>query len=192
MVEMGYLMSKHSGGRSSSSSMNNGDEEFEEADVWEAAHDHGHDPRSSSNFMMKKSKSSNSFANSSSTKKKAPRSSHESSSTSSMGAHHHHHHHHHGGQPQSSGPLLAPGWPHNSAGLSHRSSSKPDFCNSGYQEQQDEDEEEMIPPHEFIARRLARTQISASVCEGAGRTLKGRDLSRVRNAILTKTGFLEQ
>ncbi|CAN0912582.1 hypothetical protein LINGRAPRIM_LOCUS596 [Linum grandiflorum] len=24
-----------------------------------------------------------------------------------------------------------------------------------------------------------------------GRTLKGRDLSKVRNAILTKTGFLE-
>ncbi|KAF7112253.1 hypothetical protein RHSIM_RhsimUnG0249700 [Rhododendron simsii] len=26
---------------------------------------------------------------------------------------------------------------------------------------------------------------------GAGRTLKGRDLSRVRNTVLTKTGFLE-
>ncbi|KAL8462525.1 hypothetical protein ACS0TY_033528 [Phlomoides rotata] len=45
-----------------------------------------------------------------------------------------------------------------------------------------------IPPHEWIARKSAS---SFSVCEGAGRTLKGRDLSRVRNDVLTKTGFLE-
>lgn len=52
-----------------------------------------------------------------------------------------------------------------------------------------EEECEMtIPPHEWIARK---TGSSFSVCEGAGRTLKGRDLSRVRNAVLTKTGFLE-
>ncbi|XAR65648.1 hypothetical protein NMG60_11009822 [Bertholletia excelsa] len=50
----------------------------------------------------------------------------------------------------------------------------------------------MIPPHEFIARRLERTRISShSMCEGIGGTLKGRDLSLIRNAILTKTGFLE-
>ncbi|KAE8646053.1 hypothetical protein Csa_016442 [Cucumis sativus] len=49
-----------------------------------------------------------------------------------------------------------------------------------------------VPPHELIAKRLARAQISSfSVFEGAGRTLKGRDLSKVRNAVLTKTGFLE-
>ncbi|KVI09332.1 uncharacterized protein LOC112523835 [Cynara cardunculus var. scolymus] len=43
-----------------------------------------------------------------------------------------------------------------------------------------------IPPHEFLARtRMA----SFSVHEGIGRTLKGRDLSRVRNAIWEKTGF---
>ncbi|KAH7544394.1 hypothetical protein JRO89_XS15G0159900 [Xanthoceras sorbifolium] len=29
------------------------------------------------------------------------------------------------------------------------------------------------------------------IFEGVGRTLKGRDLSKVRNAVLTKTGFLE-
>ncbi|KAM7279008.1 hypothetical protein ACFE04_006142 [Oxalis oulophora] len=44
----------------------------------------------------------------------------------------------------------------------------------------------MIPPHEF----LARTRIASfSVHEGVGRTLKGRDLSKVRNAIWEKTGF---
>ncbi|XP_062083591.1 protein S40-7-like [Humulus lupulus] len=49
-----------------------------------------------------------------------------------------------------------------------------------------------VPPHEFISRRLARSQISSfSVFEGVGRTLKGRDLSNVRNAMLTKIGFIE-
>lgn len=44
----------------------------------------------------------------------------------------------------------------------------------------------MIPPHEIVAQtRIA----SFSVEEGIGRTLKGRDLSRVRNAIWEKTGF---
>lgn len=43
-----------------------------------------------------------------------------------------------------------------------------------------------IPPHEYLARtRVA----SLSVHEGIGRTLKGRDLRRVRNAIWKKVGF---
>lgn len=47
-----------------------------------------------------------------------------------------------------------------------------------------------VPPHEFLARQMARTRIASfSVQEGIGRTLKGRDLSRVRNAIWEKTGF---
>lgn len=57
---------------------------------------------------------------------------------------------------------------------------------------EDGDKDDMIPPHEWIARKLKRSQISSfSVCEGMGRTLKGRDLSKVRNAVLTKTGFIE-
>ncbi|KAG0481547.1 hypothetical protein HPP92_012405 [Vanilla planifolia] len=57
---------------------------------------------------------------------------------------------------------------------------------------EDEDEEEgMLPPHEWVAKKLVRCQISSSsVCEGAGRTLKGRDQCKVRDAVLTKTGFL--
>ncbi|KAG8386118.1 hypothetical protein BUALT_Bualt03G0115800 [Buddleja alternifolia] len=59
---------------------------------------------------------------------------------------------------------------------------------------EEEEEEEgmnvVIPPHEWIARS-GQNISSNSVCEGAGRTLKGRDLTRVRNAVLTKTGFLE-
>jgi len=58
--------------------------------------------------------------------------------------------------------------------------------------EEEDKEDERIPPHELIARQLARSQITSfSVFEGAGRTLKGRDLSRVRNAVLTRTGFLE-
>ncbi|XP_057821005.2 protein S40-7 [Cryptomeria japonica] len=65
------------------------------------------------------------------------------------------------------------------------------------EEEQGEEDElfekgEMVPPHQLIARQLARSQMTSfSMCEGAGRTLKGRDLSRVRNAVLTRTGFLE-
>lgn len=50
----------------------------------------------------------------------------------------------------------------------------------------DEMEEAIVPPHEVVMRRRAA---SLSVVEGAGRTLKGRDLSRVRNAIWAQTGF---
>ncbi|KAC9313689.1 hypothetical protein R6Q59_014834 [Mikania micrantha] len=50
----------------------------------------------------------------------------------------------------------------------------------------DDDDDDMLPPHEY----LARTRIASfSVHEGIGRTLKGRDLSRVRNAIWKQTGF---
>ncbi|MED6219455.1 hypothetical protein PIB30_035946 [Stylosanthes scabra] len=73
-----------------------------------------------------------------------------------------------------------------------------DDVNSDDEEEEIDDDDDgeydrkLLPPHEIIARRLARTQISSfSVFEGVGRTLKGRDLSKVRNAVLTKTGFLE-
>ncbi|KAE8674599.1 60S ribosomal protein L12-like [Hibiscus syriacus] len=47
-----------------------------------------------------------------------------------------------------------------------------------------------VPPHEFLAKQMALTRIAPfSVHEGIGRTLKGRDLRRVRNAIFEKTGF---
>ncbi|KAK9124261.1 hypothetical protein Sjap_013863 [Stephania japonica] len=44
-----------------------------------------------------------------------------------------------------------------------------------------------IPPHEYLAK--SQMGSSFSVREGFGRTLKGRDLSRVRDAIWEKTGF---
>ncbi|EOA38654.1 hypothetical protein CARUB_v10010574mg [Capsella rubella] len=47
------------------------------------------------------------------------------------------------------------------------------------------------PPHLIIGRRVEGGQMAFSVCTGNGRTLKGRDLSRVRNSVLRLTGFLE-
>lgn len=50
----------------------------------------------------------------------------------------------------------------------------------------DEDGGVRVPPHEYLARTRGA---SLSVHEGIGRTLKGRDLSSVRNAIWKKVGF---
>ncbi|XP_009612829.1 protein S40-4 [Nicotiana tabacum] len=64
-----------------------------------------------------------------------------------------------------------------------------DYKNNCLRERNDDDDDDVdcrIPPHEL----LARTRVASfSVQEGMGRTLKGRDLSRVRNAIWKQTGF---
>jgi hypothetical protein len=52
----------------------------------------------------------------------------------------------------------------------------------------------MLPPHEMVTRPSAGGVGPAapfSMLEGAGRTLKGRDLRRVRDAVLRQTGFLD-
>lgn len=46
---------------------------------------------------------------------------------------------------------------------------------------------DMVPPHEYLAR--SRNSAATSVFEGVGRTLKGRDMSRVRDAVWSQTGF---
>uniref|UniRef100_A0A1J3JCD0 Senescence regulator S40 n=1 Tax=Noccaea caerulescens TaxID=107243 RepID=A0A1J3JCD0_NOCCA len=58
-------------------------------------------------------------------------------------------------------------------------------------EYSDDGGRKMIPPHLIIGRRMEGGQMAFSVCTGNGRTLKGRDLSRVRNSVLRLTGFLE-
>ncbi|WMV14219.1 hypothetical protein MTR67_007604 [Solanum verrucosum] len=61
------------------------------------------------------------------------------------------------------------------------------------EEDEDYDDIRMLPPHEYLAKRVSRSQIDPpSMCEGFERTLKGRDLIRMRNAILIKTEFLEK
>ena len=111
------------------------------------------------------------------------------------------------GVKQQSAPVNIPDW----SKISSRKSKKASSMNGPWQDDEDDggygngvmngfghsdDEEDdeynsKVPPHEFLARRLARSQISFSVFEGVGRKLKGRDLRKVRNAVLTKTGFLE-
>ncbi|KAK6247390.1 hypothetical protein QUC31_018955 [Theobroma cacao] len=55
-----------------------------------------------------------------------------------------------------------------------------------------EEEREMLPPHEIVARSLAQSpMLACSVLEGVGRTLKGRDLRQVRNAVWRQTGFID-
>ncbi|KAJ8536936.1 hypothetical protein K7X08_035337 [Anisodus acutangulus] len=49
------------------------------------------------------------------------------------------------------------------------------------------EDEEMIPPHVMVAQ----SHVTFSVFEGVGRTLKGRDLRRVRNVVFQKTGFID-
>nr|CAD1817916.1 unnamed protein product [Ananas comosus var. bracteatus] len=60
-------------------------------------------------------------------------------------------------------------------------------------EGEDDGEDEMLPPHEIVAR--AHTKESplraSSMLEGAGRTLKGRDQRQVRDAIWSKMGFMD-
>ncbi|CAL5346254.1 unnamed protein product [Camellia sinensis] len=66
--------------------------------------------------------------------------------------------------------------------------------NSWFQLESDffeDDEEVIVPPHVVVGRRIFAGKMAFSVCTGNGRTLKGRDLSEVRNTILRMTGFLE-
>ncbi|XP_039122971.1 uncharacterized protein LOC120259437 [Dioscorea cayenensis subsp. rotundata] len=50
---------------------------------------------------------------------------------------------------------------------------------------------EVIPPHILAERRRKTEKMAFSLCSGQGRTLKGRDLKHVRNAVLRMTGYLE-
>ncbi|KAI3741609.1 hypothetical protein L1987_59283 [Smallanthus sonchifolius] len=63
------------------------------------------------------------------------------------------------------------------------------YVEAGLYEYEEEDGE-MVPPHVMVRRRLAE-KMAFSVCYGIGRTLKGRDLSEMRNSVLRMTGFLE-
>ena len=67
----------------------------------------------------------------------------------------------------------------------------PGFVYRDVNENVGDGEWKVIPPHVLVARR-ADEKTAFSVCTGNGRTLKGRDLRQVRDAILRMTGFLER
>jgi Senescence regulator len=86
------------------------------------------------------------------------------------------------GVPHQSAPQAVPTW-HSRTGYSWDSEERREDDEVFSQES------ELVPPHVMVARSHASSDFS--VLEGAGRTLKGRDLRRVRNAVWQKTGFLD-
>ncbi|KAJ6292389.1 hypothetical protein OIU78_024543 [Salix suchowensis] len=164
------------------------DEDFEEEDVWSVMKEIG-DSSSNSKYPSSGSSFSSSAWHIPST---APRMIPSTKPTPTN----------HGGkvvQQQASAPVNIPDWSKIYGGNPRNKGSWADddngiaYDDGDYHIDDDEGgDDDIVPPHEWLARKLARSQISSfSVCEGVGRTLKGRDLSKVRNAILTKTGFLE-
>lgn len=85
-----------------------------------------------------------------------------------------------------SAPVAVPAWSKAAAADRRRREAQQDQADA--EEEEDGEDESVVPPHEMAARRAAA---AASMMEGAGRTLKGRDLRRVRNAVWRTTGFLD-
>ncbi|XP_031499434.1 uncharacterized protein LOC116263795 [Nymphaea colorata] len=84
-----------------------------------------------------------------------------------------------------SAPVNVPDWSKILQGTSTDSSPEYDVGFSP-----SDNEGEWVPPHEYLARHSTTSRSTAtSVFEGVGRTLKGRDMSRVRNAVWRQTGF---
>ncbi|XP_054779348.1 protein S40-5-like [Prosopis cineraria] len=161
-----------------------GDEEFDEEDVWGLADERDDSsPKVMKMLASKDSSGSSSAWLSPAAPRKIPRTNSQTS-------------HKFEALQGSSAPLNIPDWSkiyqkNIKRGTKVDAGQEHDHDN-GDEEEEDGDEDRIIPPHEWLARKLARNQISSfSVCEGVGRTLKGRDLSKVRNAILSKTGFIE-
>ncbi|KAL6903786.1 hypothetical protein ACP4OV_004599 [Aristida adscensionis] len=84
-----------------------------------------------------------------------------------------------------SAPVAVPAWPR---GMTPAGRRRRGVEQQAAEDDDDDDGEPVVPPHEIAARRAAA---AASVMEGVGRTLKGRDLRRVRNAVWRTTGFLD-
>lgn len=153
------------------------EEELEEDEVWAAMtnHVHGHSPRHHHHAPAALPLHGHGTASNST------REMQQAASAPSSGS---------GSGSRRSAPVSIPDW----SKIYGRSKAGDDgeHNKDGGGEDDDDGEEERVPPHEWLARKMAGScQVSSSVCEGAGRTLKGRDLSRVRNAVLSKTGFLE-
>ncbi|XP_043689578.1 uncharacterized protein LOC122640443 [Telopea speciosissima] len=93
---------------------------------------------------------------------------------------------HHNNHMATSAPVNVPDWP-----KILRVDSVESMHDSDEYEFEDGESAEWVPPHEYLAREYARTRkmTATSVLEGVGRTLKGRDMSRVRDAVWSQTGF---
>ncbi|EOA18791.1 hypothetical protein CARUB_v10007405mg [Capsella rubella] len=152
-----------------------GGEEFQEEEVWSVLREK--EPSGPEMRMSKTKSNNNLFSASSSSSSSSARYIPKGNELVTGG----------GGAKQSSAPMNIPDW---SKVYGYPKKSTSSHLHPWATDE--DDEGSMVPPHELVAKRLARTQISSfSMCEGIGRTLKGRDLSKTRNAVLTRTGFLE-
>ena len=50
----------------------------------------------------------------------------------------------------------------------------------------------MLPPHEWLARKMERVGVSSPPDQACRGRSKGRELTKVRDAVLPKTAFSEQ
>ncbi|KAJ3678928.1 hypothetical protein LUZ61_021092 [Rhynchospora tenuis] len=50
---------------------------------------------------------------------------------------------------------------------------------------------ELVPPHVMLSRRSSDEKVAFSLRTGQGRTLRGRELWHIRNAVWKMTGFLD-
>ncbi|EOA17528.1 hypothetical protein CARUB_v10005873mg [Capsella rubella] len=86
-----------------------------------------------------------------------------------------------------SAPVKVPDWSKilktEPVGSMHRNNNDADVADGDW-------ESEMVPPHEYVAARIRRNgDGGSSLILGVGRTLKGRDMRRVRDAVWSQTGF---
>ncbi|CAL9090447.1 unnamed protein product [Musa textilis] len=82
-----------------------------------------------------------------------------------------------------SAPVRTPEWPKAYKHGRRAPGDEDDFHRRGGShenvDEEEDDDDGRAPPHEWLAKKMARSQISSSsVCEGAGRTLKGRISAR--------------
>lgn len=96
-----------------------------------------------------------------------------------------------GGVPQSA-PVSVPVWAKSHVGKPVEAEEEDKDEDGDGGEGDEEDGDGRLPPHEIVAREYAKSQSTTfSVIEGAGRTLKGMDLRRVRNSVWRRTGFVD-
>ncbi|GAB2298871.1 hypothetical protein Dimus_032949 [Dionaea muscipula] len=86
-----------------------------------------------------------------------------------------------------SAPVNVPDWNRILRVNSVESLQESDDCEGSNGVDDLESEEGWAPPHEYLAR--SRKSAAMSAFEGVGRTLKGRDMSRLRDAVWSQTGF---
>ncbi|MCO5594111.1 hypothetical protein L7F22_048132 [Adiantum nelumboides] len=88
-----------------------------------------------------------------------------------------------------SAPVQVPDW----SKIMVKANGKPvNMMDKDSEEGDKDDDDDRLPPHELLAKEYSRSQMTTfSVCEGHGRTLKGRDLSRVRDAVWSQMGFAD-